>query len=273
MKFEHINCNLCGESNYRILQLAGAHKVVKCKKCGLIYINPQPEEAILFEHYNQEYFAPWLKEQFVARKKMWKRRLKKVQIFKRTGKLLDVGCGTGLFLNEAKRNGWDVYGTEVSSYAVDYAKKSFDIEVFEGELKDNNFPDNFFDVITFWHVLEHTADPLGNLIEARRILKPGGIVVVAVPNVHNIIYKAAYMLVKLHKPKLFSAKDREIHLYHFSINTLKKMIEKADFTLIKFNIDKERITPGECIIDTFAWIIYKILRVNFGMALEAYAKK
>ncbi len=268
-----MNCNLCGQNNYKIVQSAGAYNVVKCKNCSLIYVNPQPEEAVLFNHYEKEYFAPWLKEQLAARKEMWKRRLKKIQAFKKTGKLLDVGCGAGLFLNEAKYNGWDVYGTEVSSFAAEHVKKAFDIEIFEGELKDTNFSENFFDVITFWHVLEHTIDPLGNLIVAKRALKPDGVLIVAIPNVRNYIYKILYMLIKLKREKLFSPSDREIHLYHFSANTLKRMIEKAGFVPIKFDIDKERIALGERIIDTCAWIIYKILRVNFGMALEIYAKK
>lgn len=268
-----MNCNLCGQNNYKIVQLAGAYEVVKCKNCRLIYVNPQPEEAVLFNNYNQDYFAPWMKEQFAAREKMWKRRLKKIQTFKKTGKLLDVGCGTGLFINEARSKGWDVYGTEISSYAVDHVKKTFGIEVFEGKLNDANFPENFFDVITFWHVLEHTTDPLGNLIGAKRVLRPDGVMVVATPNIRNYIYNFFYLLIKLKREKLFSSSDREIHLYHFSADTLKKMIEKAGFASIRFDVDKERVALGKCIIDTCAWIIYKTLRVNFGMALEVWAQK
>lgn len=274
MQTEYINCNICGQSNFKSLCEDKHFKVVKCKNCGLIFVTPLPEDDELFRHYDRGYYAPWLKEQSIARRKMWNRRLKKkVQIFKRKGKLLDVGSGCGVFLNEAKHNGWQVYGVEVSEYAVNYAKDVFGMEVFKGELRNAHFPDNFFDIVTFWHVLEHTKDPLNNLVEARRILKPGGVIVIAVPNVHNFIYKAAYMLVKLHKPKLFSVKDREIHLYHFSISSLKKMVEKAGLTPIKFDIDTERIMLGERILDVFAWILYKTLKINIGMAIEVYAKK
>lgn len=270
---KNINCNLCGQNNFRTLQADKSFEVVKCKNCGLIFITPLPEGDKLFNHYDKEYYAPWLKEQFISRKRMWKRRLKEVQSFKKTGKLLDVGCGTGLFLNEAKRNGWDVYGTEVSKYALDHAKDAFGIEIFGGELKENNFPDNFFDVITFWHVLEHTKDPLGNLTEARRILKSNGILIVAVPNIRNYIYKIAYMLIKLKRAKLFSLSDREIHLYHFSVSSLKKMVEKAGFLPIRFDVDTGRIMIGERILDVFAWVLYKTLKINIGMAIEVYAKK
>ncbi len=91
-----ISCNLYGKDDYKILQLAGKHKVVKCKNCGLISVNPPPDIDRLFNHYNQEYYAPWL-EQNAARKKVWKRRFKKIQAFKPIGKMLDVGCATGDF--------------------------------------------------------------------------------------------------------------------------------------------------------------------------------
>ncbi|MFH1201757.1 MAG: class I SAM-dependent methyltransferase [Candidatus Omnitrophota bacterium] len=274
MEFKYVDCNLCGENNFDILQNSDPYKLVKCKKCGLIYINPQPEESSLAANYDQGYFTPWLTKQISVRRKMWKRRLKKIQPFKNTGRLLDVGCGTGQFLNEAKNNGWRVWGTEVSEYALNYAKDEFCIEVFKGKLENANFPENFFDVVTFWHVLEHTTDPLGNLIEARRILRRSGIMVIAVPNVKNYIYKIAYMIVKLRRPRIFtSLNDREIHLYHFSTDTLKKMLEKAGLIPIKFDIDKERAFLWERILDISAWALYKILKVNFGIAFEVYAKK
>ncbi len=272
--FCYVNCNLCSRDNTTLLEQGERpYQVVKCKGCGLIYLNPQPPIQSLYQHYDKEYYRPWLEEQEKERLRLWRRRARKVQIFKRNGKLLDVGCGCGVFLKEAEHNGFQVYGTEVSEFTVNYAKNTFGIDVFKGTLKDASFPDNFFDVITFWHVLEHTTDPLGNLIEARRILKPDGILVVAVPNVRNHIYRLAYLFVKLKHQKLFSLNDREVHLYHFSVNTLKKMMEKAGFKPLKFDMDKERVSAGKLILDTLAWIIYKTLGVNFGMALEVYAEK
>ncbi len=266
------SCNLCGKNDFRVLHFAGRHRVVKCRNCGLIFVDPMLESEKLVDHYDQEYYAPWLEDNAV-REEMWKRRFKKVQAFKLAGKLLDVGCGTGNFLNIAKNNGWEAYGTEVSGYAVDYAKNNYGVKIFRGELRNADFSDDFFDVITLWHVLEHTVDPLGNLVEAGRILKPGGVLILAVPNVRNYIYKIAYTLVKLKTPELFSLADRELHLYHFSARTLKEMIDKAGLNVVKLGMDKERILVRERIVDNFAWIIYKVLGVNFGMALEAYAQK
>ncbi|MBL7196676.1 MAG: class I SAM-dependent methyltransferase [Candidatus Omnitrophica bacterium] len=281
MKSNYVNCNLCGQNNFRILQNDGLFKVVKCKNCGLIYTNPQPEQGRLFEYYDKNSHLLWLEKQSPEEKKSWERRFKKVQKirvkkiqnFKKAGVLLDVGCGCGYFLNEAKSNGWDVHGVDICESAVGYAKNVFGIDVFKGELKNANFPDNFFDVVTFWHILEHTFDPLGNLVQARRILKPNGILVVATPNVRNYIYKIAYMVFKLKLSGIASQAVRKVHLYHFSVNTLKKIIQKAGFTLLRFDINRDSTLLPERILDTFAWILYKILRINIGIALEVYARK
>ncbi|MFH1777504.1 MAG: class I SAM-dependent methyltransferase [Candidatus Omnitrophota bacterium] len=267
-----IICNLCGQDKYKVLEIIAAYEVVRCEDCGLIYINPFPETKKLFSHYNQEYYQPWLEQQSL-RQKMWQQRVKKIQALKSTGKLLDVGCGTGIFLNTAKSQGWDVYGTEVSEYAAQRIKNTFGIEVFVGKLEDARFPENFFDVITFWHVLEHTTDPLGNLIAARKLLSPGGMLVVVVPNINNYIYKIAYRMIKFKRPALFSLANREIHLYFFSVDTLKKMMEKAGLVPVKFDLDKERIFVGERIIDNFAWALFKLTGLNLGLAFEVYAKK
>ncbi len=269
----HRSCNICDGENFEILEADGDFKVVECQDCGLVFVNPQPDQTKLFEHYNEEYYAAWLNEQAVARKKMWRKRVKKIQRFEERGRLLDVGCGTALFADVARHEGWDVCCTEVSEYAARHAREDLGIETFRGELKDADFPDEFFNVITLWHVLEHTRDPLENLMAARRMLKPDGLLVIAVPNVRNYIYRAVYAMIKWRQPKLFSVNAREIHLYHFSVHTLKKIMDKAGFVALKVDIDRERIIFGERIIDILAWLVYKIAGINLGLALEIYAKK
>ena len=272
--FCYVNCNLCGNDNTTPLEQGNSpYQVVKCKECGLIYLNPQPLIQLLYQHYDEAYYRPWIEEQAKERHRLWDRRLRQIERCKSKGRLLDVGCGEGTFIHLAQLKRWEVWGTEVSVWACKHIKDKWGIDVKRGELIDVSLPNDYFDAITLWHVLEHTKDPLGNLIKAKKVLKPDGILVIAVPNVRNYIYKTAYMLIKLKRLQLFSLNEREIHLYHFSANTLRKMIEKAGFVLIKFDVDKERVALGKRIIDTCAWVIYKISGVNFGMAIEIYAKK
>jgi SAM-dependent methyltransferase len=100
----------------------------------------------------------------------------------RPGRVLDVGCGRGVLLQEFRRQGWDVQGTELSDQAAAYARGVLGLPVETGSLDTIGFPANHFDAITLWHVLEHVADPQSLLSEVNRILKPGGVLLVSVPN-------------------------------------------------------------------------------------------
>jgi SAM-dependent methyltransferase len=134
---------------------------------------------------------------------------------------LDVGANDGFFLHLARQSGWDVQGVEIAESAAAYAREVFDLDVFVGQLTEANFPDQAFDVVTFWHVLEHVHDPLGHLQETYRILKPGGLLIVEVPNISSW------------QARLFGARWRALdtprHLYHFSPDSLKAMLQKAGF--------------------------------------------
>ncbi len=269
----NLNCNLCNNNEGKIIEIDHPYKVIQCKNCGLIYVNPQPEVAELYEHYNKEYYEEWLKTQLTARKAMWRRRFKKIKKIKNSGRLLDVGCGTGLFLSEARNSGWQVWGTEVSEYAVAFIKNSFNLDVSRGELKDSGFEDNFFDLVTAWHVLEHMKDPLATLIEIKRILKPKGTLIVAVPNIPNFLYRLAYFFVKFKRFKLFSKDAKELHFYHFNGRTLKKIIEKAGFSVEKITIDTEQTMPIMRFYGLCTRLLYNLTRINLGLALEVYCRK
>jgi len=273
MSPSHVVCNLCGRDDYQVLEQDGEFRVGRCKGCGLIYVDPQPGLETLSGHYDEDYYAPWLKEQMRPRKAMWKRRLKKLEKIARPAKLLDVGCGCGLFLDEAQKGGWDVSGVEISGYGAGYAKKAFGIDVFNGQMLEAHLPDAYFDVVTFWHSLEHTANPLAHLREAARVLKPGGMIVVAVPNTQHYIAKAAYRVIKGRPMLYFHCDDREIHIYHFSMRTMGLMLQKAGLEPFRFGVDAERVFLLQRWHDLFCSVLHKITRVNMGMAFEVYARK
>jgi SAM-dependent methyltransferase len=149
-----------------------------------------------------------------------KRRLvEKVTSFK-TGQILDVGTGTGFFLNEMKENGWQVTGTEKSSDARNFAKKEFNLENLPSEnlfsLKDSSF-----DVITLWHVLEHIHLLNENMETFKRLLKPHGKLIIAVPNNNSFDAK--------HYKKFWAAYDVPRHIWHFAPKQMKQFGEKHGF--------------------------------------------
>jgi 2-polyprenyl-3-methyl-5-hydroxy-6-metoxy-1,4-benzoquinol methylase len=202
---------------------------------------------------------------------MWQKRVQIISRSQNSGRLLDIGCGEGLFLKIAKQNGWQVEGVEISEFACREATKNLNQTVNHGEVWEVGFDAETFDVITLWHVLEHGVDPLRTLKEARRVIKPEGLLLVAVPNVNDWFMRMAYLLVKRKPLNLFSPSDKELHLYHFSAKTLKKIIKVAGFTKVKVRPDFGIIEPGKKIINYVGSMAYYLFKAHLYNALEATA--
>ncbi|MDP2753468.1 MAG: class I SAM-dependent methyltransferase [Nitrospirota bacterium] len=229
-------CTLCNGLKFEVVEDCGkGFNVLRCLNCGLAFVSPMPMTALLTSAYTEDYYIPWIKEQRSRRTLMWMKRLKALNSLSsnKKGKLLDVGCAEGLFLELAKKDGWDVTGTEISSFAVAYGKEEFGLDILQGELMDIGFPDKTFDAVTMWHVLEHTINPIVVLKEIRRILRDDGEFLLAVPNLNNILSQWVYRLVKGRRMHLFDPEDRELHLYHFTPATIRLALEKAGFRVEK----------------------------------------
>lgn len=137
----------------------------------------------------------------------------------RLGKILDIGAGTGDFLLAAKKRGWEIFGAEPNSGARKLASK----KGLELEERTSTFPDHNFDVITMWHVLEHVPNLNEQLEELHRLLKPDGLLVIAVPNFKS--YDA-----QKYKEN-WAAYDVPRHLYHFSPSAVNKIFSQAGFSV------------------------------------------
>lgn len=228
-------CVLCNGLHAIVIESCeGKYQVLKCVQCGLVYVDPIPSKELFEKAYSEKYYTPWLENQRSKRIKMWKSRLETLNSFAgRKGKLLDMGCGEGLFLELASKVGWDITGTEISPFAVKYGKGRLDLNILQGELMDIGFPDKAFDAVTVWHVLEHTRNPIIVLREIRRIIKDDGVLIMAVPNLNNIFSQWAYRLVKGKRMHFFDPLDRELHLYHFTPETVRLALEKKGFRVKK----------------------------------------
>jgi SAM-dependent methyltransferase len=165
----------------------GTFQLARCRRCGQVVTVPVPPD--LGRYYPAGYYGDkqgrrfpmmmeWLQEKlYVWRSRQVLRRLKR-----KNAKVLDVGCGRGLLLRAFQESGCDVTGTEFSDDACRFAREVLKIPVRVGLLDELHFPDNSFDVVVMWHVLEHVSDPRPTLAEVSRILRPGGIFLVAVPD-------------------------------------------------------------------------------------------
>jgi 2-polyprenyl-3-methyl-5-hydroxy-6-metoxy-1,4-benzoquinol methylase len=236
-------------------------------------VYPFPDIDMLAVHYDEDYYRDWINQQKNKRIRMWEGRLKKLEKRRQGGLLLDVGCGDGAFLKLAQEKGWTVSGTEHSLYAADYVSKAHGIPVFCGEIISAGYPENFFDVVTMWHVLEHVTDPERYLREIHRILKPSGLLVIAVPNVNDYVMRFAYRFVKGKPLKLFSKNDREIHLYHFSDETLRNYLRKSGFKCLKISPDYGITEYSKKAVNAIAAAFYYTTGLRIFNALEVYATR
>jgi len=238
----HVNCNLCGSNDGHLLVVEDGFKFVKCMNCGLIYENPRPTPDELNKHYEEEYLNPEIKVGGVDnityvqtnRGALYRRELEYIARIFPKGKLLDVGSGFGIFLRIAKEYGFDVMGVEPSKRDPNLAMSKYGLKIFTGTLEEADFPDEHFDVVTMFDVLEHVDDPGQVLKEIHRILRKGGLLYLQVPNGGYLYPKYRFFRKIGIKRGYFDPK----HLTYFSPKTIKAMCEKNGF------FDIEVFNPG-----------------------------
>lgn len=228
-----MSCALCGSGNNRVLLITHdlhyhltneAFNLVQCGKCGLIYISPMPAREHLRDYYPDGYYnLAFKKIESLYCRIVDAAKIRSVTNYKKKGKLLDVGCGSGSFLLNMQKRGWQVYGVDTSIEACALVNDELKQNVFSSEIEGCHFPVAYFDVITLWHVLEHVYNPNQVLTEVNRILKKDGILIVEVPNIKNPVFK----LTKEH----YFALDIPRHLYHYTPKTLEHMLTKNGFVI------------------------------------------
>lgn len=234
---KYIKCNLCGSSNSKelyVIEKEGKFRIVKCRKCGLVYQNPRPSKSEIHNMYNEDYFKGKGFDKSIdyysglKKKDAWnivnRNRILNIEKYTKKGRILDIGCGLGDFLDVARLEGWKSYGVEVSKFSANFAKKRFKVNVFNGTLKKARFKTGFFNAITMIEVIEHLEDPLSELKECNRIMEKGGIIVIQTGNIDGLYAKISgsgwfYFLLG--------------HLNYFSKKTIRKALEISKFKVLK----------------------------------------
>lgn len=269
-------CLLCDSE--RIQGADSEFNLWHCQACGYVFDNPRPTLDALVRFYSKPgKYDSWLDAE-APRNRLWKRRLRK--LLKHAGRrnLLDVGTGTGQFLNVAKPYFTHVTGTEVSQSGLSVAREKYNLDVASGELEVCDLPRSSFDTITLFHVLEHVPDPRKSIVLCRDLLKIGGVLLVCVPN--DVLAWTSKIKILGKKlglgpfqkfsprfglPRAFSS--REIHLSHFTPAVLRRSLEEAGLEVLEESLDPYYAARGirlflHSAYYAFHRLLFGLLRVN-----------
>lgn len=262
------NCYICESTKVEILMpardrwhnLPGKFNIVQCKDCGLIYTNPRPTMESMASYYPNDYQPHQPGDRANRQSRVIKEKIKSV--FKSLlntrsyylpspvpgGRLLEIGCSYGSFLNKARNKGWEVYGVEIAEGPAKYGQETLGLNIYRRTLESAGFPGDFFDIVTGWMVLEHLHDPVGTIKEIRRIMKPGGTVAFSVPNAGSWEFKVfGTNWFALEVPR---------HLSHFTPGSIQHLLTRNGFELEKIyfqkNISNIPASLALCIEDRFS---------------------
>jgi 2-polyprenyl-3-methyl-5-hydroxy-6-metoxy-1,4-benzoquinol methylase len=246
-------CPVCGATRVRPrFEIDGvAAQVVSCEQCGLGRFHPMLGADEIRAFYPDEYYGePGEKFQPAVERVVRWVGARHIAFLSRGlapgARVLDVGCGRGVVLGPLADRGLEVHGVERSAEAARGADPRAEIRI-ASELQDAGYPPEHFDEVIIWHVLEHLADPRAALAEARRVLKPGGRLIVAVPNFSS--WQARWS-----GPAWFHL-DLPRHLYHFPLLALCRMLDGLGFEVEEEHHFSLRQNP-------FGWIQSALNRVS-----------
>lgn len=216
-------------------------ELIQNSEYGFLETSPQPSSEKLPDYYKSEDYIShtdskrnlFEKAYHLVRTLSLKKKLNLINSFSfgqaqcstsKEKKILDIGCGTGDFLQTAKQNKWTVFGIEPNEQAREIANKKTNHSVFKTNqlLK---FKANSFDVITLWHVLEHLPNLEEQISIFKRLLKPNGTLIIAVPNYKSYDAK--------HYKQFWAAYDVPRHLWHFNQDSISKLVSKQSFKVEK----------------------------------------
>ena len=236
-KLEHVTCNLCGSDEYSVRYIKDGYNIVQCNKCDLVYINPRLTQEAINQLYDENYFLGEGFDKSIQYQKEFDELSNKIDLSdwdassikelldtdEQKPKLLDIGCGMGLFLWKAMEAGFDVEGIELSPFAADFVR-SKGINVRDKSIYEEKLPGNHYDAISMKEVIEHLPDPKAALKNICDSLKPGGVLFMTTGN-----YACPER--KLRGKDWFYFMP-EGHIYVFSNKTMTKYLKQIGFSKV-----------------------------------------
>lgn len=235
-------CNLCGGTRHGLLFRKFGYDLVRCQDCALVFVANPPGEAEIAAFYtaaadyHDELLDP-ASQPFARMVGIARQHLAMLGRSVPSGnglRLLDIGCSSGLFLDQARRAGYNVAGAELSPETSAFARDHFGLPVHQGDWRDGGYADGNFDVVTLFDVIEHLPDPMAELRAIMRLLKPGGLLLQSTPNIDGLFPRLSYRLA--HRLDYWPHPEPPHHLFQFSAQTLAAMTVKAGYQVTRSDL-------------------------------------
>ena len=231
-------CNICHADDATILYRPGVaqiQQIVRCNHCGLMYANPRKtpdciemKEWAIDPNWDVSKENPQRFEKEILQVRDYSgTRAELNRLYPKRGKIVEIGSSMGFLLDSFRKDGWEVLGIDPDMNGCRYASEKNGIPTRVGTLEEVGLPGESFDVVLMMHVIEHVPDPVQLLTEIRRILVPGGRLVMETPRYDTLMYK------------LLGRRERSLvcegHIYFFTTDSLRRVYEAAGFKLEKLD--------------------------------------
>lgn len=258
-----VNCPICDSTKTKRYYSNQALSLFRCKTCGVKFQHPMPAPEVLGKIYSSEYYDSFYPEKNLGEQRLlFQERLEMLENLRedKKGKVLDVGCGRGVFLEVAKERGWDCIGQEFSRDAAMTLETRLGVEIFVcNNLSEAKFQPESFDLVNMNHVLEHIYEPVKTIREIYRILKPGGIFYCEVPRQSNFLN----LLSNIFGKRDFGFSYLPEYLFLLDVRSMSLLLEDSGFELLAIKIegsgDPHRYVRGIHYNSFWTHIIVKVL--------------
>ncbi len=271
-------CPMCGGADAALRYRITRFEVLGCRRCTLVYLWPQPSpeeiRAMFATLYTTgEGSVPELRDYYGycyedepgnPLVQLYERWLDALERIRAPGRLLDIGCGTGLFLAVARRRGWQPFGLDDCAEATRHAREHFGLDVQGGDFGDFAAEGHRFEAITGWDIIEHSREPIGLLSAMRRCLAPGGVVGLSTPNQRSILDVVAGLLYHASGGRITGPLEKfyiEQHFLYLTPATLTQALARAGLGVVELHRELTDLTRL-----TLSPVTRLGLRALFGLA-------
>jgi len=232
MELERVDCPVCGPSQTTIwLNDSKLTSYTRCTRCGTVYASPRLAQKVRHNKIDSAWsYSPKLLSFEACRHPALKQEAEFIQHYIQSGRFLDVGCSSGDFFEFFPKPAWKRYGVELSSSAAAYSAQAYGAQVFAGTLRSANWSGEFFDLVSMIDMFYYLDDPLAEIKEVKRILKPSGIFAIEITGQAYMFFRSRGLMALLMDGR-WCRLSSESHLFWFNPTGLRQLLEITGFNL------------------------------------------